>query len=55
MPCLLAACASEGTKTALCSDDTVCILAGTGDLGFNGDEAPALETRLASQPPPMRA
>ena len=48
MPCLLAACTSEGSKTALCSDDTVCILAGTGELGFNGDEAPALETRLAS-------
>lgn len=31
-----------------CEDNEVCILAGTGELGFNGEDLPALETRLAS-------
>ena len=42
------ACSSEGTKTALCHADAICVVAGTGELGFNGDNQPARETRLAS-------
>lgn len=45
---LLTACSTSGIKTALCANDGVCVVAGTGELGFNGDEHPALETRLAS-------
>lgn len=45
---LMTACSSEGMKSDLCPRDAVCIVAGTGQLGFNGDDQPARETRLAS-------
>jgi sugar lactone lactonase YvrE len=31
-----------------CDEDQICVIAGTGALGFNGDQLPALETRIAS-------
>jgi len=45
---LLAACAKKAADSSECSANEVCIIAGTGELGFNGDEHPARETRLAS-------
>ena len=44
----LACAAPKVSSDAGCQAGTVCILAGTGELGFNGDGLPALETRLAS-------
>jgi len=45
---LLPACAKDPEPKAGCTGNAVCIIAGTGDLGFNGDDLPATETRLAS-------
>ena len=43
------ACADpKSSSDGGCQPGTVCILAGTGELGFNGDGLPALQTRLAS-------
>ena len=45
---LQTACSDTATKTPACPPDSVCPVAGTGELGFNSDGLPALETRLAS-------
>ena len=44
----LACAAPKSSTDGRCQPGTVCILAGTGELGFNGDGLPALQTRLAS-------
>ncbi len=45
---LTIACADTPNKDPDGSEGQVLILAGTAELGFNGDDLPAIETRLAS-------
>ena len=45
---LAAACAKPEAPDDACAPGRLCAIAGTGDLGFNGDALPATQTRLAS-------
>ncbi len=44
----LPSCSEPPSKSGECGPSEVCIIAGTGDLGFNGDNQSARQTRLAS-------
>ena len=44
----LPSCSEPPSKNGECGPSEVCIIAGTGDLGFNGDDQSARKTRLAS-------
>lgn len=45
---LAAACAKPEPSDDACAPGRLCAIAGTGELGFNGDGQPATQTRLAS-------
>ena len=45
---LAAACAKPDPPNEACAAGRMCVIAGTGELGFNGDALPATQTRLAS-------
>ena len=45
---LATACAKPPLLDDACAPGLVCAVAGTGELGFNGDALPATQTRLAS-------